>query len=82
MLTYGPPLTEKIDVWKLPDMILHVLLKNPSGMKVKKELLAVINTLKPILERCKNYNPKSRPTADEIVEKMYEIMHNIETLGW
>lgn len=79
---FGPPLTEKVDIWKIPDIVLHLLLKNPSSIEIKKQILSAIFTLKPTLEKCKEFNPSARPDTHEILMRLYEIEHSVERHGW
>jgi len=75
-------LTEKVDIWKIPDMILHLLLKNPSTVYVKKQVLAVIFTLRSLLQKCKSLDPEKRPDASEILDRLYEVRDSINRRGW
>ena len=70
--------TEKIDIWKIPDMVLSVLTKTIPTFQQSLDATKVFFATSDILKKCKEIDYRLRPTAAEIVEKFEEALQNLE----
>lgn len=77
-----PPQTEKVDIFKIPDMVMHIVFKNASPVSVRRQIARALVTLKPILTRCKSWHPEDRPSTTEILFESRKVLAAIEDLGW
>jgi len=60
-----PPYTEKVDIWKIPNVCSYFLGKNTEAQKLKNYILNINN-------RCHSHNPSMRPSAEEVLESYKE----------
>ena len=59
-----PGYDEKIDIWRIPDVVMWFLGDSLDGLRIKAKLKRLFNS-------CKAIDPKHRPSAGEIL-KMFE----------
>ena len=70
--------TEKIDVWKLPDMLMFLLTKQLNTLQASVEATQVLITVEDTLKKCKSINYKERPSVAEIVAKFEQVYETLE----
>ena len=63
-----PPYDEMVDVWKIPDVCSHFL----------TDYKQMLFRLFPIHNKCKEYDPGSRPKAEEVLREYQRILRDIE----
>lgn len=73
--------TEKIDIWKIPDMVMHVLLKSCSG-EVRERITQILVSIRPVLNECKLETPENRPSAGQVLEVLRQTMASCSRNGW
>jgi len=76
--------TEKLDIWKIPDLVMHILLKN-AGVKdrrVRYQVAQLLLSVRPILNQCKVLSPEGRPAASEIVGVFRQVLSTCRKNGW
>ena len=81
--TAPPKYDEKTDIYKIPDMVTHILTggtyENPNQIaydtnvvKPEREIfdksLNLLTLIKPLFDKCRVKNPNKRPSIDEILK--------------
>ncbi|KAL9975564.1 hypothetical protein ACROYT_G012739 [Oculina patagonica] len=65
-----PKNNEKIEIWKIPEIVLRLLGSVEGSSFVKSEL-------ERVMERCQATNPLERPTANELLQELLRIQQLI-----
>lgn len=75
--------TEKIDIWKIPDLVMHILLKNCGEERsVKYQVTQLLLSVRSILNQCKSLTPEGRPGALKIVGVFRQALSSCRKNGW
>ena len=79
------PTNEKMDIWKIPDMILFLLTRRIELLEMtdQKKMIKILETyeVKNILKNCKNIDSLARPSAVQIVDVFERVLGRIEFEG-
>lgn len=70
--------TEKIDIWKVPDMVMFILTKSVTNLSTSVDVTRVLLSVEDILKQCKSINRNDRPNAEELIEKFKGILNAIK----
>jgi glycoprotein-mannosyl O6-kinase len=63
--------TEKIDIWKIPDITRAIIGDSPEGLSVWDELHR-------LHQECKNSNPNMRPPIEYVVDKYKQLQYKMQ----
>lgn len=70
--------TEKIDIWKIPDMVMSILTKTIPTFSQSLDATKVLFIAEPILRQCKEIDYRRRPTASQIIARFEQALENLE----
>ena len=78
--------TEKIDIWKIPDIVIYMLVLNPDSRSQdvmnsynnRILIMKILKSMKDMFKRCKEIDSRERPTAGELVERFDGVLEKIE----
>ena len=70
--------TEKVDIWKLPDMVMYLLTKGINDSQASVEATQVLLTMEETLTRCKSIDYRQRPKVEEIIAKMESVLATLK----
>lgn len=74
--------TEKIDIWKLPDMVIHMMLKNCGSEAIRRQVTTVLYTLGDVLRACKDPIASNRPSTRDLLAQMRQVLNVVSDLDW
>lgn len=68
-----PTYDEKIDIWKIPPVVERIL-GDVNGSRFTK------SKLRRVMERCRATDPRQRPTANEVLQRLLRVQRLIRNI--